>query len=389
MKVFVYGTLMDGLANHSVLKGAKCLGKATIQSFGLYCVTPSYPGIVPMMGAFVRGEVYQINKTILKKLDVLEGEGNLYSRFNEKCTMEDGTLQDVYVYSWRGAVNEEDYVRGDFTPWHPDSRAEARSGIGKTHFHFFAYGRYCNEREVRKLLLNYQIDSQVNVVGVGSYESHRLAFTRRKSNNFGALDLIPSEGDYALGVIYRLPKEALRVLDQKEGCPTCYERKAIKVRCGGKYIMVQAYAVVEKFLDEVAPDDEYYNIVREGMLDRYPISFINQYLITHCNKKFGFANEVVAEPHLYHQGRSKPLGYPIESLFAGLIRQMAIHLGNDNQRTEIIQPTPEMFRLLVKLIDMQLRDVLDYGYGIPREMTNHLAAEFERLTGLQTDRIPS
>jgi len=179
------------------------------------------------------------------------------------------------------------------------------------------------------------------------------------------------------------------VLDQKEGCPTCYEREAIKVRCGGKYIMVQAYTVVEKFLDEVAPDDEYYNIVREGMLDRYPISFINQYFIAHCNKKFGFANEVVAEPRLYHQGRSKPLWYPIESLFAGLIRKMAIHLGNDNQRTKTIQPTPEMFRLLVKLIDMQLRDVLDYGYGIPREMTNHLAAEFERLTGLQTDRIPS
>lgn len=91
----------------------------------------------------------------------------MYSRFNEKCTMEDGTLQDVYVYSWRGAVNEEDYVRGDFTPWHPDSRAETRSGIGKTLFYFFAYGRYCNEREIKKLLLKYKIGSQVNVVGVG------------------------------------------------------------------------------------------------------------------------------------------------------------------------------------------------------------------------------
>lgn len=388
MKVFVYGTLMQGLQNYSHLQGAKFLGKATIRGFGLYCVSSHYPGVVPMMDGFVRGEVYEVKKAGLKRLDTLEGEGSLYSRYNGKCTMEDGSLQDVIVYGWLGTVNEEDYVPGDFTPWHPGVREEAGNGIGKTNFYFFAYGRYCNEREVRKLLCDYHIPGEVAVVGVGVYDNHRLAFTRKKSNGFGALDLISSEGDYALGIIYRLPAEAIRILDQKEGYPTCYERNAIQVNCGGKSVMVQAYTVVNKYLDEVAPDQEYYNIVREGMLDRYPISFINKYLVEHCNETFAFTGERVAETRLYHQGRSKPLGYPVDPHFAGLVRQMAIHLGNDNYVVETIKPTPEMFRMLVKLVDMQLRDVLDYGYSIPRQMTDHLAAEFERLTGLQLDRLP-
>jgi hypothetical protein len=46
-----------------------------------------------------------------------------------------------------------------------------------------------------------------------------------------------------------------------------------------------------------------------------------------------------------------------------------------------------VFCILVKLVDMQFRGVLDYGYRIPRGLFDLLASEFERLTGLKMKKL--
>ncbi len=79
----------------------------------------------------MRGEVYEVDSAGLKRLDSLEDEGKLYVRDAGECIMGDGTMLNVYVYSWLGSVKEEDYVPGDFTPWHPGVLDEVRVAKAK------------------------------------------------------------------------------------------------------------------------------------------------------------------------------------------------------------------------------------------------------------------
>lgn len=394
-KVFVYGTLMKGHGNDRLLKDSNFIGKAKLDGYGLYCVTPYYPGIIRKNKSAVRGEVYEVDSATLKRLDSLECAGTLYSRKQELCTMEDGSLQQVYFYNWLGDIDEKDYVPVEFTPWDTDVLSHAKSGIGKEYFYLFAYGRYCNVREIRKLMKEAVIDKEEEIIGVGIYNNHRLAFTRKKSNGHGALDIIPSEGDYALGVIYRMPVEILPNLDRKEGRPSCYDREAIQVTCGERTITAQAYFVVDKHQEEVMPDEEYYSTVLQGMMDRYPYSFINKYLIEHCNNKFALNKALLQDQPLYYdnhpswrEGKGIEFNKSIDSHLCNLLNMIIKHLGNDNRVVDAIKPTPEMFRILVKIVDMEFRGVLDYGHLIPRGLTNTLASEFQRLTGLVTPKLP-
>ncbi len=72
------------------------------------------------------------------------------------------------------------------------------------------------------------------------------------------------------------------------------------------------------------------------------------------------------QPHApYHHDRSRLLAENMDPHLAGLIRRIAGHLGNDNRVVEAIQPTPEMFRILVKLVDMQYKTPLITDTGSP------------------------
>jgi gamma-glutamylcyclotransferase (GGCT)/AIG2-like uncharacterized protein YtfP len=78
MRVFVYGTLKQGGANHSVLQGARLEGPALLEGWRLYDLGP-YPCVVEGPGT-VSAEAYQISQSILPRLDALEGYPSLYNR---------------------------------------------------------------------------------------------------------------------------------------------------------------------------------------------------------------------------------------------------------------------------------------------------------------------
>lgn len=75
--VFTYGTLMKGQCRNHVLKDCKYVCDAVLEDYGLYDVG-SYPAAVPVKDYKVYGEVYEINNSIKKQLDDIEGEGYLY-----------------------------------------------------------------------------------------------------------------------------------------------------------------------------------------------------------------------------------------------------------------------------------------------------------------------
>lgn len=57
VKIFVYGTLLEGRANHHILQDGEGIGpvSAVLEDHALYRVTTLYPGIVPKPGRKILG----------------------------------------------------------------------------------------------------------------------------------------------------------------------------------------------------------------------------------------------------------------------------------------------------------------------------------------------
>ncbi len=95
MKVFVYGTLMRGEYNHSLLLGAEFIREAQTKSeFALFDLG-HFPGMVPGGKMPVKGEIYKIDDSILKRLDRLEGHPDFYKRTTMSIDDVEG---DILVY---------------------------------------------------------------------------------------------------------------------------------------------------------------------------------------------------------------------------------------------------------------------------------------------------
>ena len=125
--LFVYGTLLSGLSNHHHMRGAACLGPATVQ--GALFSLGEYPALL-VSGALsaplvpVAGELYKIEAAHWAHLDALEEvdphsvENSMYLRQTVAVQWQQGqALQwvkaQVYVYNW-SLEGRERFAHGDF-----------------------------------------------------------------------------------------------------------------------------------------------------------------------------------------------------------------------------------------------------------------------------------
>lgn len=70
----------------------------------------------------------------------------------------------------------------------------------------------------------------VDVVGVALLPGHRLAFGGYSRTWGGAVaTVVPARGGLVPGVLYRLDREALGLLDAHEGAPHAYRREQVRV----------------------------------------------------------------------------------------------------------------------------------------------------------------
>jgi len=98
VRIFVYGTLTRGQGAHHYLENAKYAGEYMLPDYGMYDLG-CFPGIKYMgSGHGVIGEVYEIDKDMLLRMDRYEGEGSLYNR------------EEVYVYNASGTVFTYVYI---------------------------------------------------------------------------------------------------------------------------------------------------------------------------------------------------------------------------------------------------------------------------------------
>lgn len=142
VKVFVYGSLLEGLSNHQVLKRAK--GRAlsdaawTVKEY-LLADLGAFPGVVKLdnmpedkinlFSACIAGELYEVET--LSHLDALEGYPNFYGR--EFVEIEYLDLECSYnrVMAWLYYL-PEDLVRD--CSFVPPSKEEYPELCWKKHF---------------------------------------------------------------------------------------------------------------------------------------------------------------------------------------------------------------------------------------------------------------
>ncbi len=101
--VFVYGTLRAGASNHFRLEGAKLRGEGWV--LGRLYRIDWYPGLLlDEEGIPVRGEIYEVEREMLRKLDSFEG--GEYERLKDRVHLKDGGEVEAWLYEYRGAVEE-------------------------------------------------------------------------------------------------------------------------------------------------------------------------------------------------------------------------------------------------------------------------------------------
>jgi len=119
-RVFVYGTLKRGFPNHFFLEGQKRLGGATTaDTYALY--EDEYPLVSRQERVSrIRGEVYEVGDTILKRLDTLEDHPAFYRREEVEVDLDSGERVTAWLYFFpepRGRL----FPEGDWRPRAPEA----------------------------------------------------------------------------------------------------------------------------------------------------------------------------------------------------------------------------------------------------------------------------
>jgi gamma-glutamylaminecyclotransferase len=111
--LFVYGTLLSGEREHARLSGAERIGEARTEPiFQLVDLGP-YPAMVLGGTTAVAGELYRVDASTLRELDVFEEVPVLFQRL--RVRLDSGELADTYVM-------EPDQTRGKRRIAHGDWR---------------------------------------------------------------------------------------------------------------------------------------------------------------------------------------------------------------------------------------------------------------------------
>jgi gamma-glutamylaminecyclotransferase len=114
--VFVYGTLLSGQRNHSLLFGSRfiCTGQTT-SDFELVDLG-DFPAMIPAdsdsEGFSIFGEVYAVDHSILEILDEIEDHPRFYRR--TPVELADGSLVDVYLLTAHQAAFYPRIPSGDW-----------------------------------------------------------------------------------------------------------------------------------------------------------------------------------------------------------------------------------------------------------------------------------
>jgi gamma-glutamylaminecyclotransferase len=111
-RVFVYGTLRAGEANHGLLHRARFVGAArTPAGYALHDLG-AYPAMIAGGDGAIAGEVYDVDAETLAALDELEDHPTYYQR--TAITLADGATAATYLLSVADVAGHAVIASGDW-----------------------------------------------------------------------------------------------------------------------------------------------------------------------------------------------------------------------------------------------------------------------------------
>lgn len=122
----------------------------------------------------------------------------------------------------------------------------------------FVYGSCMNTEDLNRT-------TKATFISAATLFDYKLGFTRHsQAREGGVADIIQSAGDYLEGCLYQV--QSLSALDAREGHPTIYKRRKIKVLVHEQmaYGTVWVYEVVNKAVKEFKPSNSYSSLILEG-----------------------------------------------------------------------------------------------------------------------------
>lgn len=124
---------------------------------------------------------------------------------------------------------------------------------------YFAYGSNMERVQMKRLCPKARFVSKATLL------DYELAFTKMSTSwGGGVADLRPAKGKVVEGVLWEIPEQELKALDEYEGYPSAYIRKAITVETpDGKQVEAMAYFVAKPGR-EYAPSKRYMKILIQG-----------------------------------------------------------------------------------------------------------------------------
>jgi gamma-glutamylcyclotransferase (GGCT)/AIG2-like uncharacterized protein YtfP len=97
--MFVYGTLRHNKSRGNVLAALEYKKAVLPNHRKVSPETLGFPFIIQDESSEVQGEVYfGVGKDLIRQIDMIEGEGNLYNRIVVEVTTEDGEKVKAYTY---------------------------------------------------------------------------------------------------------------------------------------------------------------------------------------------------------------------------------------------------------------------------------------------------
>ena len=117
--VFVYGTLLGGEDNDILLKGSKFVSSGWTKSIFTLLDNGVFPAIRKGGSQSIRGEVYEVDDMILRRLDRLEGTHASYYKRTVEEIQTRGEKLYAFVYIGDGVLNGNvfkwtEILKGDY-----------------------------------------------------------------------------------------------------------------------------------------------------------------------------------------------------------------------------------------------------------------------------------
>ncbi len=257
MRVFIYGTLLQGLERSDALASSRCLGPA-LTGAALYDLG-SFPGIKDG-DAPVVGELSEVDEAVLERLDRIEGyfpdspATSLYTRRTVPAwCFADGTYLEALAYLYAPPVDGGTLIaHGDYRRYLLEAQRADQWLI--------AFGSNLSTRRLADRV------GELSKMETGRIEGYQLRFNKAGAGgNTYANCCYAGPNGACPAVAYLLSPEQAEILDGFEGVPDHYMRIGIPFTTASGTALVQTYITRPgQLVADTYPKAEYLGHIETG-----------------------------------------------------------------------------------------------------------------------------